>query len=180
LQALTTNPSMSPAELAKTIVSRYGEWYQKNGDLDRDIAATQSALDISRLQPVADAVNELADALVKDLNNVAGGVSLARDKSQKFAIPEYVDLGDFAGQVITRLPQQASVKEAATKIRNTLQPETGNGFVIENATWGINVRRASGVSIYFPHSEDYAADYAELAFSKEGRWKGFLEAFFKV
>jgi len=180
LQALTTNPSMSPADLAKTIVTRYGEWYHKNGDPARDIAATQSALDISRLQPVADAVNELADAFVKDLNNVAGGVSLARDKSQKFEYPEYVDLGDFAGQVITRLPQDASVKEAATKIRNALHPETGNGFVIRNATWGINVRRACGVSIYFPHREDYAADYAELAFSKEGRWKGFLEAFFEV
>jgi hypothetical protein len=180
LEALTTNPSMSPADLAKTIVSQYNDWYQKNGNPVRDRAATQSALDISRLQPVADAVNELADALVKDLNNVAGNVSLARDKSQKFEYPEYVDLGDFVGQVIMRLPEDASVKEAAVRIRNALHPETGNGFVIENATWGINVRRASGVSIYFPHREDYAADYAELMFSKEGRWKGFLEAFFEV
>lgn len=180
LKTLTGNPTMGPADLAKTIVGQYGKWYQQHGDPVNDGTATQSALDLSRLQPVVDAVNELADALIKDLNSVAGAVSLARDKAQKFYLPEYVDLGDFAGQLLKRLPQNARVSGAAAKTLNALKPSTGGGFVIQNATWGSGVKRASGVSIYFPHQEDYAPDYADLAFSKDGRWRKFLEALFKV
>src|SRR5262249_16326625 len=91
LGKLTKTPTMAPADLARCIANEYGAWYKANGNPIQDKSATQSALDISRLQPVADAVNALADALLQDIKKVtvAGAVSLARDRAQKFEMPEY-------------------------------------------------------------------------------------------
>lgn len=175
LKQLVAKPTMSPADVAKTIVAEYGKYFQKTRE-----TATQSALDLAQIQSVAAAVNELAEVLLADLRNVAGGVSLARDRAQKFEMPEYVDLGDLAGQIAQRLPQNARVKTATDKILAALNPTTGKGLVIQNATSGAKVQRATGVSIYFPHPEDYAPDYSDLAFSKDGSWKKFLEELFKV
>ena len=88
-------------------------------------------------------------------------------------------MGDFAKQLTQRLPQTAAGK-AATQVLRSLQPMTGTGLVLQNSTAGTKVQRATGVSIYFPHPEDYAPDYGDLAFSKEGRWKKFFEALFKA
>ena len=107
--------------------------------------ATQSALDLGRVQPVADAIDGLAREFLKDLNGVAGAVSLARDKSQKFEYPEYVDLGDFAAQVIKRLPNKGGVVAAANKILAALGPASGDGaFVVQNATTGAKLRAGDG------------------------------------
>ncbi len=176
LKWLAAKPTTSPADLSKMIVTEYGKYYQKTRE-----TATQSALNLKQIQSAAVAVNELADVLLADLDNaVAGAVTLARDRAQKFEVPEYVDLGDLAGQIIQRLPRNAKVRSAAENILKVLSPTTQNAFVIQNTMCGPTVKRASGVSIYFPHPEDYSPDYRDLAFSKEGSWRKFLEALFKV
>ncbi len=168
---------MSPQDLTKTIVQDYGQWYHKYGNPITDKSATQSALDLSQLERLTGNLDILADVFVKHLDDVAAQVSLARDKAQKFAYPEYVDVGDFAAQLIKRLTTNPQVKAASHKIREALQPKSGTGLVIANAVWGPSVQRASGVSLYFPHQEDYSPDYADLLYSKQGHWKAFLEAF---
>jgi hypothetical protein len=175
LKGLVAKPTMAAADLAKSIVTEYGKYYQKTRG-----TATQSALDLGKIQAAAAAVSELAGALLADLHTVAGAVLLARDRAQKFEMPEYIDLGDFAKQLAQRLPQNAAVKAAADKVQQALSPATGTGLVLQNATSGSTVQRATGVSIYFPHSEEYAPDYKDLLFSKDGRWKPFLEALFKA
>jgi hypothetical protein len=161
LKGLVAKPTMSPANLAKTIVTEYGKYYQKTRE-----TATQSALDLAQIPSAAAAVNELV------------GVLLARDQAQKFEMPEYVDLADFAEQLAQRLPQYIRVAAAAKKLLTALSPTTGTGLVIHNATCGPKVHRAHGVSIYFPHKEDYSPDYSDLAFSKDGKWQTFLKALF--
>jgi Clostripain family len=175
LKGLVAKPTMAPADLAKRIVTEYGRYYRKTKE-----AATQSALDLGKIPAAAVAVGELADALLADLHNLAGVVSLARDRAQKFEMPEYIDLGDFAQQLAQRLPQNAAVKAATGKVQAALKPATGTGLVLQNVTSGGRLQRATGVSIYFPHSEEYAPDYRDLTFSKDGRWKRFLEALFKA
>jgi hypothetical protein len=63
LQKLISSPTMSPADLAKTIANDYGDWYQKNGDPVNDVAATQSALDMNQIGAITRAVNDLSDVL---------------------------------------------------------------------------------------------------------------------
>ncbi len=175
LKPLAAKPTMSPADLAKTIVVEYGKYFQRARE-----TATQSALNLGRIAAAAAAVNELADALLADLSSVAGTVVLARDRAQKFEMPEYIDLGDFAAQLAQRLPHNAKVQAAVASIQAALNPKAANAFVIQNATSGAKVARANGVSIYFPHPEDYAPDYGDLLFSRQGRWKAFVQALFKV
>ena len=118
--------------------------------------------------------------MLADLSNVAGAVTLARDRAQKFEMPEYIDLGDFAAQLARRVPQNAKLQTAVRDIQVALDPGAPGAFVIQNATTGAKMARATGVSIYFPHPEDYAPDYRDLRFSQQGRWKTFLEALFKA
>ncbi len=129
---------------------------------------------------IADAVNDLADVFIKDLDNVVDPIILARYRTQKFAYPEYIDVGDFATQLLSRFRTNSQVKEAATNIRKAIHSRTEGCFVIANTAWGRNVQRASGVSLYFPHEEKYAPDYADLLYSKQGHWRAFLEAFHAV
>ena len=175
LKALVAKPAMNPTDLAKLIVGEYGKYFKRAGE-----AATQSALDLGRIPVAAAAVNALTDSLLADLNTVAGTVSLARDRAQKFAMPEYIDLGDFAAQLAQRLPQNAQVQAAASSVQAALNPKAPNAFVIDNATCGRKMARATGVSIYFPQAEDYAPDYSDLLFSQQGKWMAFLQALFKV
>jgi hypothetical protein len=175
LEPLVARPAMAPEELAKLIVVEYRKSFVRGGD-----AVTQSALHLGRVSAIAAAVNELADLLLADLANVAGAVTLARDRAQKFEMPEYVDLGDFAAQVAQRLPRHAKIQTAVRAIPAALDPSAPGAFVIQNATAGAKMARATGVSIYFPHPEDYAPDYRDLLFSREGRWRTFLEALFKA
>src|SRR5262245_57692753 len=172
LKKLVARPTMAPEELVKIIVTEYGRWFKASGE-----GATQSALDLGRVQPVADAIDGLAGEFLKDLNGVAGAVSLARDKSQKFEYPEYIDLGDFAAQLIQRLPNNGGVVAAADKVLAALQPASGTGaFVVQNATTGTKLVRATGVSIYFPRDKsEYAPDYKGLLLSKSGGWRKLLE-----
>jgi len=83
---------------------------------------------------------------------------------------------NFAKQLVQRLPTNAKVKTAATAVLTALK----GGFVLQNAIAGAALNRATGVSIYFPNQADYSPDYRDLAFSKEGRWRKFLEALFHL
>lgn len=175
LKALVAKPAMAPEDVARLVVAEYGKYYKKTGD-----AVTQSALDLGRIAAAAGAVNQLADALLANVGATAGTVALARDRAQKFDSPEYIDLGDFAAQLAQRLPGDAAVQAAVRAVRALLDTSSPNSFVIANATCGAKMARANGVSIYFPHAEDYAPDYADLMFSRDGRWAALLSAIFKA
>ncbi len=94
-------------------------------------------------------------------------------------MPEYLDLGDFCRQLRLRLSQSPAVLSAAERVLGTLVPSP-DGFVVQNVALGAGLQRATGVSIYFPHPEDYAPDYAGLLFSKTGHWDNFLKALFAM
>jgi len=177
LQALTRKPQMSPQDLAKIIAQDYGQWYRQHSGTVGNQSATQSALDLKQLGTVTDAVNSLADLFIQHLHNFFDPIVLARYSTQRFAYREYIDLGDFAAQLIKRFHTNRQVRAAATKIQEAIRSQAQDRFVIANAVCGSNVQRASGVSLYFPHEEEYSPAYADLMYSKQGQWRAFLEAF---
>ncbi len=63
-------------------------------------------------------------------------------------------------------------------IKSALNTSSAGAVVIANATSGTGVAKSTGVSIYFPHAEDYSPDYGDLSFSRHTRWKEMLQAFF--
>jgi hypothetical protein len=175
LKTLVAKPSMSPADLSRLVVSEYGKYFSK-----AHTPGTQSALALDRINGIASAVNLLATALLADIHTVAGTVTLARDRSQKYEMPEYIDLGDFAAQLAQRLPQNAAVRSAASAVASAINPSSPTSFVLANTTTGTALAKSTGVSIYFPHQEDYSPDYSDLRFSQQGQWKKLLEAIFRA
>ncbi|MEK6225569.1 MAG: clostripain-related cysteine peptidase [Chloroflexota bacterium] len=175
---LAAKPDMAPADLAKTIAVEYGAWYKQHGTQD-DGSATQSALDLSKLKNVVQAVDDLARALMAELPAVAGAVSVAKTGTQKFEYPEYIDLGSFAKQLEKKLPADSKAKAPAAAVLKAVGSD-GSGFVMANTTWGNAVRGATGVSIYFPQPEEYSPDYDSLELSRDGKWMPFLKAFNKA
>lgn len=175
LKALVAKPATSPSDLAKLVVAEYGKYFTK-----ARAAATQSALSLDRIATLASAVDALAAALLAEVRSVAGAVTLARDRAQKYEMPEYVDLGDFASQIALRLPHDAAVQAAVAAIQAALDPKSAGAFVIANAATAPSVARSTGVSIYFPREEEYSPDYGDLLFSRHGKWKELLEAIFRT
>jgi hypothetical protein len=179
LNKLASNPEMSPRELSKVIAQEYGQYYQNEGDKIADQFVTQSAIDLGQVKSVAESVNELAEILIKDLNNVIPGVTVARERAQKFSTIEYIDLLSFLQQLTKWLPNNDEIKDAVKKISDKLNGPT-NALVIANATWGDSVKDANGISIYFPTKEKYSPDYSDLLFSKDCKWNEFLTKLFSA
>jgi hypothetical protein len=171
LGKLVAKPTMAPEELAKLVVVEYGKSYEGSGE-----SATQSALNLNSMGPVVKSIDALSSVLLNNLNSVAGGISLARDKSQKFEMPEYIDLADFVAQLSKRISGSKDVKAATDNVQSALD----GGFVVKNAAIGNGVERANGVSIYFPSKEDYAPDYKDLLLSSDCKWNQFLNGFFEA
>jgi len=179
LKKLASNPEMSPRELSKVITQDYGKYYEDEGDKIADQFVTQSAIDLAQIKSTADSVNDLAEILIKELNNVIPGVSAAKEKAQKFSTPEYIDLLSFLEQLTKWLPNNNEIKDAVKKISDKIKGPTSS-LVIANATWGDRVKDAHGVSIYFPTAENYSPDYSDLLFSKDCKWNEFLTKLFSA
>ena len=171
LGKLVAKPTVSPEELAKLIVVEYGKSYEGSGE-----SATQSALNLNSIDPAVKSIDAMSSVLLNNLNSMAGGISLARDKSQKFEMPEYIDLADFVAQLSKRISGSKDVKAITDNVLSALN----GGFVMQNAAVGRGVERANGVSIYFPSKEDYAPDYKDLLLSNDCKWNQFLKGFFEA
>jgi len=179
LARIADHPAISPAEVATAIVSDYGSYYRAPSaerEVDQQLGATQSALDLRHIELASQAVDELAHAILDDFNSASGALLLARNAAQAFDEPEYVDLGSLATEVGRRSSDRA-IKAAVASIEHSVSPGP-DSFVLANRTIGSPVERASGVSIYFPTPRTYATAYGDLAFSKERNWATLLARIF--
>ena len=87
---------MGAVDLASTVVRRYVESYQGSG-----AEATQSAIDLSRLDDVVGAVDALAGRLLAGLRSreLQAAVHEAWRRTLRFYENFYVDIRDFAGNL---------------------------------------------------------------------------------
>lgn len=170
LGALARRPSMGPADFAKTIVDAYIASYRGTGE---DV--TQSAVAVARVGSVERAVDVLARKMIQALKNESANdaIRFARMKALQFddALESNVDLRDFcdwlrAGKAPT------AVKKAASTVSKAL-----DGYVVRTGHVGGEMKRASGVSIYFPEREISPLYRANLDFAKRNAWSRFLAAF---
>ena len=119
LRDLIARPSMSPAELATTIVRRYAASYRWPGH-----GVTQSAIDLSRLDELADAVDRLARVLLAALPGVRLAVSEARRRTLSFFNDHYVDLHHFASQLALE-SDLAAVGHASMNVMGIIRGQGG-------------------------------------------------------
>lgn len=92
MKVLTENPTISATDLASTIVSAYGTYYNKTSER----AYTQSAMNLSGCAAVKTSLEKVVDALhqCKQANSVLTRqlLTLARGKAISFEHAGYVDL----------------------------------------------------------------------------------------
>lgn len=186
--------STTPRQLAVDVADAYF-----NHSAIRSNPRTISALDLSRVGAVRQAVDNFATALRNNLNAVKTYVQNARSATQKFDSrdyykitddDEYLDLYHFA-QRMKQYVSDSAVQAAAQGVMDALN----SGFVVaehhQSGMWGgeeelyWDLDNARGVSIYFPPrsgSSDYSKyiSHQLFRFTAEGGWDEFLADYFGV
>ena len=170
LGSLYSNPNMDGRTLAQTVVTCYSRAYSDSGN-----AATQSAMDLSQMDDLAQAIDQFASALLHPQTGRSKSIQDARDATQMFSFDDYRDLADFAQQIDTRLTdpaaQQAALQVIAVQKR----------AVFASVAHGTDVTRAKGVSIFLPDSSQYSAyasNYERLDFAASApNWVQFLNSY---
>ena len=168
LTALTSNPSMSPQDLAKQIVTDYFAPYGTGGD------ETMSATNLNVIDNVKSAVDSLAQCMILDcdIESYLLAIRDCRQNTPPYADDEFVDLYDFARLVNQNPDLPSTTTDAANTLMNNL-----NNYVIEEKHGGASPE-SHGVSIYFPDWEQsYESTYDNLLFAQDTKWDEFLEAY---
>lgn len=168
---LTVRPEMTPAELAQAAVRRYVESYQGSGQ-----DATQSAIDLAKLDDLVEAVDQLAAKLLVALPNprLTAAIRSAWRKSLRFFDDCYVDLH----HLVANLGRSANLRAVRQACRDVEGVIAGEGSpILAEAHVGAGMAAARGLSLYFPPSSDPSAYYRELDFARRTRWADFLDVF---
>jgi hypothetical protein len=201
LQALTQNPGMSAANLSKEVVQTYIDGDQRivddqaRNDFLRQMGGSRasaaqvaneigkdvtiSAIDLSRIPPLMNTVNDLAYAMQgEDQSNVAQ----ARDYALSFTSifgkevpPAYIDLGNFV-QILKQNSNDGNVQALSDSVLSGIKQ------AVLAEKHGPGKRGATGVAIYFPNSSLYRSPYSgpqsytEIArhFAENSLWDDFL------
>jgi len=159
---LQSNPSSSPTDLAQQIVIKYDNSYSSGYDITQSAAYPLNTSFITDLT-----------AFINDLNSIAvsekAQLQIARQNSQDFLEPSYIDLWDFADEVITQcIGADASAAALKTAISN---------IIIEERHSSHNPG-SHGMTIYFPSSQSgYSTNYENHDFAILG-WDEFLMKYY--
>lgn len=169
LSALAEDPSTSPADLGRVMLDGFTAQAEASGT-QMDI--TFSVVDLYALDPVIEAVDDLAEALVQDLETVAPALAQVRESVVEFAKvpdpayrPGLVDLGDLAVGIGATAP---SLEGPARAVYDAVESAVAYRIA------GPVMESAHGLSIYFPEAGYYSPDYDAIAPGLG--WHDFLAA----
>ncbi len=204
LGALVDNPAMSGADLAKAVVDSYisedyritnddarvsfvEENYESGADLsaeevaaDMSVDVTMSAVDLSQIAALNEAINQLAISLTNvDQSNVAAARSYTQSYTSVFdkEIPDsFIDLGNFV-ELVSDETGDSDVANAAQQVTDAIQQ------AVLSEKHGEQKPGSTGISFYFPNSELYTmttdeewVSYTTTAdrFAAASLWDDFL------
>ena len=170
---LTKKPTTTQAELGATIVQRYVESYRHGAE-----SATQSAIDLGRLDDLVEAVGVLARRLLGGIKSAALAVALngARRRTPQFFEGLYVDLHHLAGNV-ANATGNGRIADACRDVQRMIDGEEARSPIIAAGHVGARMAPARGISIFFPPTLDRSALYQELDFASATRWGDFVTAY---
>lgn len=174
LRDLINDPQMPGRELSIDVVKEYS-----NGQFSWWAAATESAIDLSRVSDVASAVSDFARVLTSDLPTYGNQIRIARNNTDSSSFTDYayyVDLYDFASLIQRDSSiSDVNLKSASVEVMNAV-----NNAVI--VSWHASLHAHShGLFIYFDKSAlsyvGLTLTYRSLDFTSQTTWNGFLAAY---
>lgn len=170
LQKLVDDPDISTADFGAHIVDVYVKSYAHVPD-----GITQSTVDLSKVEDLADALDELSDALIAHWPAAKYEMWDATDKpAAKFWYDTLWDISHFCERLEART-EDDDVKAAAKKVLKAMKK--GN-FVVAEGHRGKTVERCGGTTVYLkgPPAE-LSRYYAEIDFAMNHRWGTLLKKY---
>jgi hypothetical protein len=163
LAQLVASPTMSSMQLAADIVDKYIYSYPSYN-------VTQSAIDLSYMDTLANQLSELAQYIKNDSLTPKANYIFAAYYSQHYSDPDFIDLYDFCSKVLI-YSYNVQVKSIALNIQQTLV----SSVVINSNYNGWSVSGSKGLSIYFPWYYAYNSNkYSSTNFAQDTFWDGML------
>jgi hypothetical protein len=171
LECLVADPEMPTAEWAAHIVRAYIDSY---ADRPYTWPVTQAAFNLSKLDPLTEPLDELADVLIERMDRVKDKIWKAQKLSADFCHHTLWDISHFCEE-LEKLTVRTPVRRRAKAVRSALR--TGpKKLVIAEGHSGTRVERCAGATIYLP-AWDVSRYYGELDYAQEHRWLELLEAY---
>jgi hypothetical protein len=170
LGELAATPDIAPRDAAKRFVQKYMDSYRG------DETITQSAVDVGRVESVAEATTAFAEACIPlfESRDDFGDFSKAVKNAQRFRMKDFADLGDLCERVGSP-SAPAPVREAAANVREALFGEAP--FVIASGQRGEGVAKATGAAVYFPIVGDVQVAYDQLDFGRDTAWGNLIRRY---
>ena len=168
LAQLISNPTISSTQLAADIVDYYIISYPYND-------VTQSAIDLSYMDTLADQLSSLAETIKGDSTTPSNKYITAAYNSQYYsqslysAEKEFIDLYDFCNKLLI-YSNSTNVKNIALNIQQIL-----NSAVVNSGYNGTSLSGSKGLSIYFPYYTGYInGKYSDTNFAQDTKWDEML------
>lgn len=169
LKSSVADPCMVASDVQTTFVN----YYVANRPDFHNI--TQSIIDLSKMQNVANALNGFGRELQRVKATEAAQIQSARNNAQHFAYFDNKDLLHYAS-LISNGTGSATLKQAASDLQASL---TGaNGAIIANMHGDAGQSGSNGLAVYVPNPSAFLNAYGNLALSKPGaapEWMAFLQ-----
>ncbi|HLV80109.1 MAG TPA: clostripain-related cysteine peptidase [Chthonomonadaceae bacterium] len=164
----------NPCDVGNTLVQDFIASYNSSQWPD----LTNSVLDLSKMQGVANAQEALAQSLNRHIADQSAAYVYARTNAWSYDNPYYADNKDLFNYVdLLRQKATASdLQQAAVGVEASL---TGSGGAILYNVHGSNQPNSNGLAVYVPAPGSYISTYANLALSQAGGapdWAKFLQS----
>ncbi len=153
LKPLAAEPYMSAENLARLVCGAYESYYLYKG------VATLSAVDCAMIENLANALDELSNNLIFEMEKQSSSVRSALNSVQYFEYKEHIDLGHFLEMLYN--------KTSSESIKNILEKALYfySKAVIKKVFTGESLKNATGIAIYFPKFV-FNQQYSYLKFSE--------------
>ena len=175
LRYLVDNPDAETAELARHIVEAYVDSYVETGYSG---PVTQSALDLSQVEVLAEPLDVLSDALVPRMGDAKREIGEALYRtSASFWRGTLWDVAHFC-QELAAETEDEETREASLAVKAALQPEDST-FVFAEGHHGEKVAHCGGTTIYLPPRIMHKVSqyYGDLNYAQAHRWLAMLESY---
>jgi hypothetical protein len=183
---LRASPDLDGAEFAKLVVDRYVCFYTANPPAAGDV--TKVALDLSRIDDLVGATNQLAEALRGDETKLPTALWNAQFAAKQRETQEgkrepskfdyhLWDLRSLAAWFTGSGAASAPIRQAAANTVKALAPAAGS--VLAEGHRGAWFDGIGGVSVYLmPRDlQRISPSYKALAFAKDTQWDEMLNAY---
>ncbi len=180
-----TSKNLSSTGFAQSIVNAYRDSYQQ---ITSDF--TQSAINLSHIDPIEQNINHVARILVECLahqknNSVKNTIKQCRNRRNctSFDEPSYIDIHHFYTNLQENLNKFIFTNQSKQSLTQELTRmlTQGKKLIVSSMVLNVagkNIKKAQGLSIYFPETRIHES-YPKTNFAKNSAWLSFLSRYLR-